>query len=366
MNNNILICVTGLTPQIVTETLYCLSVQKKIKIDKLFILTTKRGRDVILGIDKSPNTPKIPLRNEIEKLCSTYKINPPVFENNDEHIIVAKEESLELSDVRTDKHNVLFPNKVCEFIRKLSLNPDNILHCSISGGRKTMSVHLATALSLFGREKDKLYHVLTSEENEFKGFFPVNKREDRELELTEIPFVRLRSMISAQIPTARFSKMKYDQIVSFTQTQLKKTSSKKVLQLITETKELKFDYNTIRLEPLEFALYWFFAESKMEGKNKIYISELTTLETAARILEFLKQYYPYYDSKLNTKRPWWKTGFDAADFRSKRSKINNKISLLIEDVDIREEFIISSYSSYSNTSYGIKADKNKFRLALPY
>jgi len=363
---NILICVSGLTPQIVTETLYCLSVQKNVRIDGIYVLTTKRGRDVILGIDKDPKTPKLPLRNELENLCSRYKITIPKFENNDEHIVVTKEESLELSDIRTDKHNILFPNKTCEFIRKLSLNPDNILYCSISGGRKTMSVHLAVALSLFGREKDKLLHVLTNPENEFKEFYPKNKNEEEELELSEIPFVRLRSIISSQIPTSKFSKMKYDEIVSFTQKQLKKATYKGVLQLVTENKELRFADNTIRFEPLEFAIYYFFVESKLEGQNKFSIQELISTNTAFRILEFLKQYYPYYDSKLNTKKPWWKTGFDAADLRSKRSKINKKLCELIGDVDIQDEFIISSYNSYSNTSYGIKADKNKFRLSLPY
>ena len=363
---NILICVSGLTPQIVSETYYCLAVQKKIKIDELYILTTKRGRDVILGLDKHPSTPKSGLKVELENLCSKYRLTFPKFENNDEHIVVAKEESLELSDIRTDKHNILFPNKICEFIRKLSLNPDNILYCSISGGRKTMSVHLALALSLFGRSKDKLLHVLTSEENEFKGFFPLSKKEDEVLELSEIPYVRLRSIISSQIPSAKFAKMKYDEIVSFTQKQLKKTSSKDIIQLLAESKEIKFRDSIVHMEPLEFAIYYFFVESMQEGKTRLTIQEITSNETALRILEFIKKHYPYYDSKLTTRRPWWKTGLDAADFRSKRSKINKKITELIEDHDLAEDFIISSYSSYSNTTYGIKASKNKFRLSLPY
>ena len=105
---------------------------------------------------------------------------------------------------------------------------------------------------------------------------------------------------------------------------------------------------------------------KQEGKNKVAIQEIISPETAVRILEFMKQYYPYYDSKLTSRKPWWKTGFDAVDFRSKRSKINNKVKELISDPDLGDEFIISSYSSYSNTSYGIKADKRNFRLPMPH
>jgi len=362
---NILISVCGLTPQIVTETLYCLSVQQKIKIDELYILTTKVGRDVIHGLKINEKPPLPPLKTEIDALCSMYKLQQPEFENNDTHIIVAKEESIELPDIRTDTHNILFPNKTSEFIRQLSLDIDNTLYCSISGGRKTMSVHLAFALSLFGREKDKLLHVLTHEDYEFKDFFPKNKKQAKELQLSEIPFVRLRSIISKNIPTARFAKMKYDEIVSFTQKEVKKASSIDKLWLINETKELKFRDNTVKLEPLLFAIYHFFVELRLEGKNKVTIQEITSKETATRILEFLKNHYPYYDSKYNIKNPWWKTGFYADDFRSKRSKINKRICELINDPDIEEEFIISSYTSYANTSYGIKTNKRKFRLSLP-
>jgi len=75
---NILICVTGLTPQIVTETLYCLTKLKKVKIDELYVVTTTRGRDVIMGIDEKINLP--PLKNELKRMCDKYKINNPKFE----------------------------------------------------------------------------------------------------------------------------------------------------------------------------------------------------------------------------------------------------------------------------------------------
>src|SRR5690606_26961156 len=152
MTKNILICVTGLTPQIITETFYCLTVQKKIKIDEIYILTTTRGSEVILGKDRGKQTPKVIFKDELMQLCKKYKIKVPKFENSSKHIITAKEESLGLSDIRNDKHNKLFPNKVCEFIKEIS-SGDNTIYCSISGGRKTMSVHLAFAMVLFGREQ---------------------------------------------------------------------------------------------------------------------------------------------------------------------------------------------------------------------
>jgi hypothetical protein len=207
---------------------------------------------------------------------------------------------------------------------------------------------------------------LTKEEFEFNGFYPMNKNEANSLELSDIPFVRLRSIISEQISSTQFMEMNYDKIVSFMQKQLKKSTYMGKLQLVSDTNELRFADNIIQFEPLAYAIYHFFVESKANGKNKISISELTEVETAHKVLEFLKQYYPFYDSKLNIKKPWWKNGFDAADFRSKITKINNKIDELIIDPDIAGEYKISSYKNYPNSSYGIKAKKNKFRLPFPY
>jgi CRISPR-associated protein (TIGR02584 family) len=358
--NNILICVCGLTPQIVTETLYCLSVQKKIKIAELYVLTTRRGRDVILGHDAHSATPKTPLNTEIHNLCKKYKIPFPRFENNDDHIIVAREESIELPDIRTDKHNILFPNKTAEFIRTLSLDPQNTLFCSISGGRKTMSVHIAFALSLFGRDKDKLLHVLTSEEFEFKGFYPKNKKQDKELQLSEIPFVRLRSLLTEEIDQRYFQKSKYDEIVAYTQKQLKIITHPGKLLLKVKTKELQFNKNRIALEPQMFALYYKYVDLKLEDKESLSNVYLISKDFAESVRIFLtERYNRWYDDK---QKGWWNIGFGKPDILQKHTKINKKISNLVKDADIADQFRISSKGSRGNTEYYIKANKNKFRI----
>jgi len=359
---NILICASGLTPQIVTETFYCLTVQKKIKINELYVLTTKRGREVILGNDKSLHTPNTLLKDELKNLCYRYKIKMPLFENDDKYIITAKEESLELSDIRTDKHNVLFPNKVCEFISKLSSDPQNMLYCSISGGRKTMGVHLAFALSLFGRENDKLLHVLTSEENGFKGFYPINKKEDKALELSEIPFVRLRSVALIKDETKNSAKLKYADIVKLTQDQLHKISDKRRLILKVNQKEITYGDNTIKFEPLEFAIYYKFAEQKLEGINKISIHSIISQSFAASVAGFIKENYEYYYFSEEIGNPWWLKGFSAENFRSKRAKINSKIALLFDDELMKEDYIIVSNKNYGETTYSIKADTTKIKI----
>lgn len=273
MQNNILIAVSGLTPQIITEAFYCLVKKKKTPINEIYILTTSRGRDVINGNDDKIKYP--PLKNEIKNLCKKYNIPVPKFENNDKHIIVAKEQSLELSDIRTDKHNILFPNKICEFIDKASSDTDNTLYCCISGGRKTMSVYLAFALSLFGRYNDKLVHVLTKEENEFKNFYPQNPKEDKELEIAEIPFVRLAKYLKEKRLSGKLKKFKYDELVKSTQNEISPEDETKMYINVQRSFVMFAGNEQVKLPPKEMELYSYLVSKVIGGVNSVSIKELT-------------------------------------------------------------------------------------------
>lgn len=355
-SRNLLICVSGLTPQIVTETFFCLSVKQKIPIHEIYVLTTKRGKDVILARDKHPSTPKTPLKDEIENLSKKYKIHKPLFEENDSHIIVAREESVEFSDIRTDKQNILFPNKICEFLKLKSAHPENVLYCSITGGRKSMSVHLANSLSLFARENDKLLHVLTKEEHEFKGFFPSTKAEADALELSELPFVRLRPIISHELHKDELLKSNFDKIVEYTQTQLKVLAPSNKLIIDVERGELRYANDILTLEPAEFLFYYFFVDAKERGRAKISVYEFISHETKLKFIGYYKEHYPQRDIESKT---WFTKGFNKTDFRSKRSKVNGKIKELIKDADVSEQFIINVDREYADSIYYIKADKSR-------
>lgn len=358
-SNNILICVTGLTPQIVTETLFCLAVKQKISINEVYVLTTKRGSEVILGKDKAPNTPKTSLKEELNNLCKKYKLPKPLFYENDKHIIVAKEESIELPDIRSDKDNVLFPNKVCEFISTKTSNPDNILYCSITGGRKSMSVHLANALSLFARENDKLLHVLTKEEHEFKGFYPLTKKEANDLELAELPFVRLRSLLSNEIKNKDLLKNNFEQIVQFTQKQLQLLHDTRKLIIDIEKREIRFADASVSLEYMEFLFYYFFVDSKNKGIENISIYDYTSDKTR---LEYIKYFEDYYSNYYIKEKQWYRKGFSKEAFNQRKSKVNKKILSLFDDPDVASLFLIDVNRRYGESTYYIKADKSRFLI----
>lgn len=359
---NILIAVTGLTPQVVTETHFCLSVKKKIQIDEIYVVTTTKGRDVIYGIDTSPNTPETPLKREITAMCKMYKLKIPKFENNDIHVIVAREESVELSDIRTDRDNKLFPNKITEVIKTFCSNSDNVLYCSVSGGRKTMSVYLAYALSLFGRENDKLLHVLTSEEFEFKDFYPKNKRQSNTLELSEMPYVRLRYLLFGQ-DKQTLTKKKYSDIVKITQAELKKLTDINKLIINIPKKTITYGNNSVALEPLEFTLYYMLVDAVLSNKGKYDIHYLTSAEFGKNLRDKISEFFIYYHFDGDKKRKkWWEQGFDADVIRTKFTKLKEKIFSIFVDPDLAQPYLIDSEKIYGGTKYYLNADKNKIKV----
>lgn len=362
MTNNILIAVTGLTPQIVTEAFYCLTVQQKTPVHEIYIFTTQKGKEVLMGQGEKDFMPKTPFKKELYQLCKDYNVEIPKFEYNDEHIIVAREESVELPDIRTDEHNILFPNKVSEFLKEKSADHNNILYSVISGGRKSMSVHLSLAMTIFGRVHDKLYHVLTSEENEFKNFYPKNKEEDELLEISEIPFIRLRSFIASTNEDAQIFSKKYNEIVEFTQNKLQFISNSNKLVIDAGRKTLQYGDNSLRLEPLHFAFYFQFIQLNLEGKQGLSINDIVSDEFANKLKLFINENYGEYYLDDDSKSTWWKTKDRDTYFRQIRSKINQNLEDLLPGSYEQSQYKIESDRDYGNTKYFIPASSDKIQI----
>lgn len=336
MKKNILVAVSGLTPQIITEAFFCLWIKKNIPVHEIYILTTRRGRDIILKADSKFKYP--PLKKELHDLCNQYKIPFPKFEINDQHIICAKEQSIELYDIRTDKHNILFPNKVCDVISNLTSDPDNTLYCCISGGRKTMSVYLAFALSLFGRSDDKLMHVLTSEENAFKNFYPKSKKEAKELEIAEIPYVRLRKYLKEQKKSGKIKNFRYDLLVKLTQNEISPEDETK-MYLNTKSSLIQFAGNDpVKIPPVEMKLYSFVVKTlKERNTNSIHKKD---------IIEYL------FPASINGDR----------NTLSVISKLNNNIRKAVSNLDLENLYRITGPSEHGAEYYGILQDPIYFEI----
>ncbi len=204
---NILVAVVGMTPQVVTETLYALEVEQRIKVSETYVITTEEGKKNILG-DKGLHS----LADEIARLSQIYECQLPTF-SVEKNCITVEDESFQIADIDSAEKSLAFFNAMTEFVRNLSADSNSAIHCSIAGGRKTMGLAAGYAMSLFGRPQDTLSHVLASKELEdSKKFFPEPGHDAEKVVLVEIPFIRLRDFIDIEL-----SKGSYSDFVSLAQ-----------------------------------------------------------------------------------------------------------------------------------------------------
>ncbi|MEY4980143.1 MAG: hypothetical protein RLZZ352_2413 [Pseudomonadota bacterium] len=176
MNYQVLLCVSGMSPAIITETLFALLTESKpYRPHEIHIVTTTQGKAKILKDLLSPQG------GCLEALLADYwptNLPPPVFDTHTIHVIH------NMDDINSDASNRLagdFIFQVFHGIQQGTLlrrNPDQQgqrvqIHASIAGGRKTMSFLMGHAFSLLAEPQDELSHVLVNKpfEDPSLGFF---------------------------------------------------------------------------------------------------------------------------------------------------------------------------------------------------
>ncbi len=153
----ILLAVAGLTPQVVTETLYALVVNEAEPFipTEVHLITTQEGAErarlTLLGEDPG----------WFHRLCREYGLNGVHLDEDNVHVL-RNVQGRPLQDIRTPSDNESAADLISEWIRCFTLDADSALHVSMAGGRKTMGFYAGYALSLYGRPQDRLSHVLVS------------------------------------------------------------------------------------------------------------------------------------------------------------------------------------------------------------
>jgi CRISPR-associated protein (TIGR02584 family) len=205
MHTRILLAATGLTPQIVTETLYGLASlpePDRFVPDELHVLTTQRGKELVDALFVQDHA------NQVDELCRQYGLREPKVQI---HVLRAKTGPLD--DVRTAADNDAAADFILQVVRQVTARQDTAVHFSIAGGRKTMGYYLGTCASLLGRPQDRMSHVLVNEpfESAPEFFFPPREptfmllrgrptdTSRAKVQLANVGFIRLRPLLPAQL-----------------------------------------------------------------------------------------------------------------------------------------------------------------------
>ncbi|MBP1148941.1 CRISPR-associated ring nuclease Csm6 [Methylocaldum sp. RMAD-M] len=199
----ILLVITGLTPQVVTETLFALWQEAPETLPtEIHVISTAEG------VERARLTLFSDEPGWFHRLCKDYRL-PPIRFGADSLHTLTDGDGRPLTDIRSGEDNTAAADGITEWVRRLTEDDDTRLHVSLAGGRKTLGFFAGYALSLYGRPQDRLSHVLVDAPFEsHPGFFyptpysqviyalpPDQKPLDTQnaaVTLADIPFVRLR------------------------------------------------------------------------------------------------------------------------------------------------------------------------------
>jgi CRISPR-associated protein (TIGR02584 family) len=256
----ILLAVTGLSPQIVTETLYALAV----KGGPAWVPTEIRLITTRQGAQKAQSTLIIDDPGWFRRLCANYRLPRIAFGAKDIRII-AGPDGKPLDDILDERDNAAVADFITEEVRALTADPNASLHVSIAGGRKTMGFYVGYALSLFGREQDRLSHVLSpSLEAQPHVFYPA-PHQDAPVYLGDIPFVRLRYVLPEGMLQGR---PRFSEAVEEAQ-----KAVPLALYLDPATLTVTAGGKAFPLKPAQFAFYWMIAQRCVAAKGGVHWSE---------------------------------------------------------------------------------------------
>lgn len=351
--------VSGMSPQILTETLYALAcVQRPAFIPtEVHLLTTASGA-------RSARH-KLLQGGHFARLCKEYGLDPELFGEENIHLL-CDEQGQPLEDIRTARENEIAADQIVDWVRRFTSDPSAALHLSLAGGRKTMGYFAGYALSLFGRAQDRLSHVLVSPgyESHPEFFYPTRESclietangrvldaKDARVELADIPFVRLRTEIPQSLleGNAGFSE---------TIRHIQRIDEPPRLELDLSRRKLIASGLEVELSPMVFAFYSWIVQRHLKGAprpgaadlrepNKQFSEELLAL---VRAIEGEMG----RDREETTERSL-KNGMDKPYFEEKKSRVNRALKAQLGKA-LAEKYQIAGFGKKPDTSYGLKLE----------
>ncbi|MGD9157372.1 MAG: CRISPR-associated ring nuclease Csm6 [Desulfobacteraceae bacterium] len=370
---NILLAVTGLSPQVITETLFALY-QNARMVDAIHVITTKEGRDrIFTNLLGGKN-------NQFDNFLREYDIAPSTidFSHNNIHV-VTDDYGVEIKDIITEEDNTYLLKKCLELAFRFTSLPESSVFFSVAGGRKTMSSCLTLAAQMYGRPQDRIFHVLVSPEFEGNPNFYYPPKESTVIELRDqnnnpyykdtayaeislipIPFVSIREHLSPE-----FLKEPKDP-GTLMLSLIREESPTLTLNLITR----KLIYKKLEMDimPAWAALYAFFLMIKKECQKETATCGTCT-DCFIEISDILKSQHKitgnykkiYMGRHLEEMSDSGITNLTSENFNMYKGKLKKKLLTHFGQYSLKD-LEIASEGTRPGTRYGIRMGKEKIEI----
>jgi len=376
-----LLVLFGLHPQVLTEALYGVCVRHKIPISKVVAIATAEAKQKSISVLLNPRT------GAFYELCREY---PEAFEKinfSEESIRVAQENDVFIDDIRTSNQSQAFLDLILASVSEMTTQDGVCLHCSVAGGRRTMSVYLAMVMQLLARPQDRMYHLLISPskaESHSGFFFPTRSSKpmitdsgeafdakEMSVELVEIPFLKLRP----RVPNELLASPNYRDILHWVQRDVEVASHVLPLRIDVDKRCIAIGAIEVPLDPVELAIHWYFAEKNFfrpveiarEEYGKYFERPNADGHFSAKASSRLRAMYEVIVPRKEMRRRFFsafsKEGRLSLDhLRPHFTRINQKIRAKLPDEDLHRWYLITSVGPRGDTCYGIRLDREFIRL----
>jgi CRISPR-associated protein (TIGR02584 family) len=368
----ILICAAGLTPQVVTETVYALAVAQPTRFvpTEVHVVSTAVGcNSVRLNLLAKDTDHFFQLRRD-------YELPPIRFDESCLHVIHDVLGS-PVEDIRSPADNTAAADALTALVAELTRDDQAAVHVSIAGGRKTMVFYGGYALSLYGRPQDRLSHVLVSKEfeNLHSFFYPspeprtIYDKEHRafdaslaEVTLAEIPFVRMREDLPEDLLSRRTS---FSEAVAAAE----RMRSAESLVIRLAKREIVCNGIALQLSAQNFGVYAWIAHRLEEGMADGGAVSRTEFNRSAELRNELRQFvHSIWPNEVSSEREAWDTdrlGDPATDFGQwldeKCSRIRGDLRRVLGATGAAR-FEIASWGGRGATMRGLNVESERIRF----
>ena len=370
---NILLAVSGLSPQVITETCYALLNQGR-RVDEIEVITTRRGQEEIFKNLLAPGA-------VFQQFCSDFHIDRSSIRFSPETIFTIMDKNgRKLDDINDLDDNEQLLQLCLERSFQHTADSQQAVFFLIAGGRKTMSACLTAAAQFYGRPQDRIYHVLVTPAFEScrDFWYPpptpvmVSSRtaegipcrlstRDARIQLVAMPFVSMRKYLSPnqltapQQPAELLAAMIAD--------------AKPLFTVDLREAKLIFGEQEVDVHPTYLALYAWFAARKKECDRKHDCKSCTDcfcdIGTLLAETENVARLY----RKIKTARPLAEMSdsgiadLSPENFQSYKSKLKKIIETGLGPT-LAADLVIASQGQRPDTRYGINLDKERIRIVL--
>ena len=370
----VLIFVAGTTPQIITETIYALIHQKSpVFPDEIYIITTTHGKKLIKEnlIDSG----------RFKEFCKEFNVSENILKE-DSIVVVKNQNGNMLDDIKEADDNKSLGDFITNFIRQKTNDDRTRLHCSLAGGRKTMSFYMGSALQLFGKPWDNLYHVLVTPEFESNPDFYYKPKKDRVLKkdgkeihtkdaqifLAELPFIRLKDKIP-------LNGKSFKELVEEGQKEIDTALTQPFLKINLRERTVYIGDIPVDMVPLQLMIYTAYLRQKTDHckyPENVYclncsdcflpIVDLLSRPALEKMSRDYRKIYSIQPNRADDLLDKCKEGLRMEILRSNISKINRTIKEQLMNDTLLPYYTITAIKQYAGSRYGVRVEKGKIRI----